>query len=56
MKTYILELTKTIIIEVEAASEEQALERCWMKDAFGDSWYYAEPTAKVLDVNEGETA
>lgn len=46
---YVIELKKVVVVSVEADSEDEALERCLDKDDFNDSWYYAEPTATILE-------
>jgi len=52
MKTYTIELKKVIVVHVQAETQKDALKQCEQKNAFDDSWYYAEPDAKVIDIEE----
>jgi hypothetical protein len=53
MTKYIIQLTKIIVVEIEAESAEEAKEYCVDKDGFEDSWHYAEPQCEVIE--EGES-
>lgn len=55
MKRYVIQLKKVIVIEIDAASKKEALDSCNIKDAFSDSWYYAEPVVEILATLSNDT-
>ena len=55
MKQYIVELTKTIIVNVEAHNKKEAIDRVIVDDSLDDfngAWNHAEPRATVLGIDE----
>jgi hypothetical protein len=54
MQRYVIELKKTIVIEIDASSEKEALEYCNGKNTFNDNWYYAEPVVDILYIHSDD--
>jgi len=53
MKKFVVEMTKTIVMEVEAKDEASAVDYCTNEDdGFDGAWDRAEPVCTVLE--EGE--
>ena len=50
MELYVVQLTKRIVMEVEAESEEEAIAYCDDETAFDKSWVLAEPEGEILEV------
>ena len=50
MKTYIIELTKKIVVEVTADDETEAMSNAIEDEMYNyeGSWYRAEPTAVII--------
>ena len=56
MKTYVIEMTKVIVIEIEAQDEAAAMSQLQDEDAddtHAQQWYDADPITKLLHV-EGD--
>ena len=52
---YVIQMAKTIVVDVEADSKEEAIELCQDNDWLEDSWYHAEPECTILEAGEYET-
>ena len=50
MKTYIIELIKKIVVEIEALDETEAMSNAIEDETYNyeGSWYRAEPTAVII--------
>jgi hypothetical protein len=53
MKTFTLSLTKTVIVSIEAETEDEAIEYALCNEADDrDFWSYAEPVVTVEDIED----
>lgn len=54
MKTFTLSITKTVIVSIEAETEDEAIEYalCNEADDGASFWSYAEPVVKIEDIED----